>query len=85
MNREAKAPTVSYPGSASQAAIGGDVSTVKDPNLVAFSKDRQKQLLYEFGVYFHLAQAQVKGVITVQGLFRDSDSGVVSLLIYNGG
>jgi len=66
----------------------GEVSTMNSANLFfkfAFSKDQQKRLLHEFRVYSHLAQKQVKGVITVHGLFRDADSGVVGLLMDNGG
>ncbi|KIM42909.1 hypothetical protein M413DRAFT_26874 [Hebeloma cylindrosporum] len=66
----------------------GEVSTIKTSNLVlklAFSKDQQKQLLHEFGIYFHLARKEVKGIIPVHGIFRDSDSGVVALLMDNGG
>ncbi|KIM42906.1 hypothetical protein M413DRAFT_26872 [Hebeloma cylindrosporum] len=66
----------------------GDFSTVKTSNLVlklGFSNDQQKRLRHEFEVYSHLAQKQVKGVIPVHGLFRDSDSGVLGLLMDNGG
>ncbi|KIM42892.1 hypothetical protein M413DRAFT_444519 [Hebeloma cylindrosporum] len=66
----------------------GEVSTFKSSNLVlkvAFSNDQQKRLRHEFGVYSHLAQKQVKGVVAVHGLFSDSDSGVVGLLMDNGG
>ncbi|KIM42908.1 hypothetical protein M413DRAFT_125547 [Hebeloma cylindrosporum] len=48
-------------------------------------EDQQKRLRHEFGVYSHLAQKQVKGVVTVHGLFCDSDSGVLGLLMDNGG
>lgn len=66
----------------------GEVSTMKSPNLVlklAFAKNQQTRLQHEFEIYSHLAQKQVKGVITVHGLFRDSDSRVVALLMDNGG
>ncbi|KIM42894.1 hypothetical protein M413DRAFT_125311 [Hebeloma cylindrosporum] len=66
----------------------GEISTFKSSNLVlklAFSNDQQKRLRHEFGVYSHLAQKQVKGVVTVHGLFCDSDSGVLGLLMDNGG
>ncbi|KIM42885.1 hypothetical protein M413DRAFT_125221 [Hebeloma cylindrosporum] len=66
----------------------GEVSTMKSSNLVlklAFSNQQQKRLRHEFDVYSHLARKQVKGVIPVHGLFRESDSGVLGLLMDNGG
>jgi len=52
---------------------------------LAFSDKQQKRMQNEYAIYQHLALANVKGIPTVLGLFKDLEGGSTALVMNDAG
>jgi hypothetical protein len=57
------------------------VQSLKAVVKFAFEREQQKRLRHEFSIYEHLASLEVDNIPTVFGLFEDTESDVLALIM----